>query len=561
MKKFKHYFFTNFGIGIFDEVWLLYRLEILKNTVFLSLNNQTNKDFEWVVFVHKDMPRIFFENLYEYVGKSEVDIRIVPVNDYGLVVSEINDIISACDAEIIISSRIDDDDLLHKSAVDLIQEQVKHLDNHDRVIVSFQNGVEYYPSDNVLRPVEYESLALGLSMIAAKKEGVTSTDHVNMFAHHLIHKTLERQGKSFFSAKIARDFPLFYYTKHPLSDSYFFGARSRALRDEKSFNAKEYSCGDEFGITLERLDYLTTLTRQMPSGMPHKYLEKLGNIRNRLKSLPDNEERLTQELLMARSYYERRATRQTRSSETRGKLRVAIIGSCVSRDLFELESSVLANMEICFYSARSSVISYMAAPNQDPKVEITPSRFEEKRAFLDLNKEHWNELKKSRPDMIIVDFIDERIGLIQHSGGIFTASGPVINAFEQSNISFDIMRPWSGVARNLRKWALEPFMDKVYSVCPNILVHRAQWATSYVDAKGNSCDFNSTDFKTLINLNNSVLDEMFEWLEQSCLVPFDFIGGGESMMSISEHKWGFSPIHYHPSYVKSVAGQLAARVL
>ncbi|WP_241152850.1 DUF6270 domain-containing protein, partial [Pseudomonas viridiflava] len=91
---------------------------------------------------------------------------------------------------------------------------------------------------------------------------------------------------------------------------------------------------------------------------------------------------------------------------------------------------------------------------------------EDKRAAYDLAKNHWADLETSRPDIILIDFIDERIGLIQHHGSIFSASGPVIKAFERAGIEYEIKRPWRREVKALREWALPAFLEKASSICP-----------------------------------------------------------------------------------------------
>lgn len=69
--KFKHFIFTNFGIGIFDELWILCRLEIFKNTVLLTLENQSNRNFEWVV------SPIHYDELGVKILASQIAIRVL----------------------------------------------------------------------------------------------------------------------------------------------------------------------------------------------------------------------------------------------------------------------------------------------------------------------------------------------------------------------------------------------------------------------------------------------------------------------------------------------------
>lgn len=222
--------------------------------------------------------------------------------------------------------------------------------------------------------------------------------------------------------------PLYTYTKHPLSDSYFFGARARILGDTSKTTGLKESHLRNFGLSQQRLDFLSALLKQSPIGMPHKYLEKLGNVRNQIKvELNKGAEQPNANLdaLMARkARLERTAVRPNPAGPLKEKIRVAILGSPATRDLFDFQKGALSNFEVCFYMARTSVISWMAPPCTDPRVAIDASSFEGSCSQLDKMKSHWQLLEQSRPDIVMIDFIDERIGIVQHQNSLMSASGP-----------------------------------------------------------------------------------------------------------------------------------------
>jgi hypothetical protein len=203
----------------------------------------------------------------------------------------------------------------------------------------------------------------------------------------------------------------------------------------------------------------------------------------------------------------------------------------------------------------------MGMPNTDSRIKITGDGFEDKRARYDLFKNHWSDLEQSQPDIILVDFIDERIGLIQHNGSIFSASGPTIKAFERANIEFEIKRPWSTEITTLREWAVPAFLEKASSICQNIFVHKAVWASTYRDENNNVASFENSEFARLIELNNEVLNKMIVPLEDSP-TAVEQIGGIEAgLMAGGDHKWAFCPYHYTSTYYKTVAKQLLARIM
>lgn len=563
-KQFKHYFFTNFGIGIKDELWLTYRLEIFLNTVFPSLANQSSTDFEWIIFADSQLPVIHLHRLQQAILKSGLNAKIVQVDDYSLVSGEVAKLLKHVDAQTLITSRIDDDDCIHKNVVALIQETaLKAAPDDQMLVVSLNNGIEFLPSDNCHREVNYETLALALSLV--DRSPGTKDKSITQYAHHLVIQTLKKHDIQATHISLNTPYPLFLYTKHPLSDSYFFGARARILGDTAKTTGLDAAFFSNYGLTQDSLDYLKTMLRQSPIGMPHKYLEKLGNLRNEIKQelrSPTEHSAQTVEVLTAKkARFERRAVRPNPVNGADEKIRVAILGSCVTRDLFEFQKAALSDFEVCFYMARSSVISYMGMPGTDARIKVSGEGFEDKRASYDLTKSHWEALERARPDIILIDFIDERIGLIQHKGSTFSASGPLIKAFERANVDVEIKRPWSTEIKTLRAWALPVFLERAASICPNLFVHKAVWATTYRDNDNQVASFEHSKFATLIELNNDIINEMIAPLEDSP-TAVEQIGGMEAgLMAGGDHKWAFCPYHYTSTYYKTVAKQLLARIM
>ncbi|WP_237860986.1 DUF6270 domain-containing protein [Pseudomonas sp. PGPR81] len=562
-KSLKHYVFTNFGIGIKDELWLSYRLEIFTNTVFPSLANQSNQAFEWTIFIDEALPVLHHARLEAAIASSGLNARTQKVSDYSLTNREVSKLLAQSHEDIVLTSRIDDDDCIHQDVIETIQQHARSNEHaEDMLLISLHNGLEFLPSDDCYRPVTYDTLALALTLV--DKTPGTKTRSITQYAHHMVVETLKKQEINAKHILLKSKQPLYTYTKHPLSDSYFFGARARILGDTNKTVGLKDSQLRSFGLSQQRLDFLSALLKQSPIGMPHKYLEKLGNVRNQIKAElnkgTDQANTGIDALMARKARLERTAVRPNPAGPLKEKIRVAILGSCVTRDLFEFQKSTLDAFEICFYMARSSVISWMAPPCFDPKLGIDASSFEGKRSHWDKLKLHWRLLEESRPDIVIIDFIDERIGIVQHQSSLMSASGPLLKAFERKNITHEIKRPWSPEIQQLRAWALPAFLDKVGSICPNIFVHKAVWAYQY-KANNTLESFKGGEFERLIELNNSIIDPMLATLEDSA-TAVEQIGGLEAgLVAGGDHKWAFCPYHYDSTYYKTVAKQLLARIM
>jgi len=554
MKKsdFKHVVFTNFGVGIFDVNWLAYRLELFKLTTLKSLSSQTNKNFDWYIFVHKDMPKVILNLLGESLHGIGVRVFLTPVESYDLIQGEITNIKSKISSEFLISSRIDDDDLVYVDAVRDIQRKFTAKEK-DFSLISLNNGADYLPEDNVAVKRDSESIAIMLSLISIRLEN-GGYHSINEFAHHMVIDTLAKFKIDCEYCPIESDKPLYFYIKHPLSDSFYAGARARMLRSSSKFEPKE-SDFKRFGVNIDIVNSLRDIAVFMPNGMPYKYLQKLNELRKSGKVGDDLASKISLFNLKKMSSV---ATRDRPWLKSRGKIRLAILGSCVSRDLFEAIPELKDRFDICFYNARSNLLSYVSPPVVCGGLKLPSDTFEERRANYDVSKSHWKELKASNPDIIMVDFIDERIGCIGYDGTWVSASGPIVKSLERSGKEFEIARPWSEHIVKLREWAVHEFMQKLTSISDNIIVHKASWAKDKV-FEGKVIPVEDK-WKTLTDLNNNILDGIFRIVEDNYPMV-DFIGGSEiGMLSGGSHFWEYSPFHYDVSYYKSLSSQLNFRI-
>ncbi|MFM5063650.1 DUF6270 domain-containing protein [Aeromonas caviae] len=552
-KQFKHIITTNFGIGIFDYEWLINRLEIFKLTTLASLTNQSCTNFSWYIFVHENLPESIFHLLDECLKKHpHIDSSIVKVPAYDKVHIAVNNIKNELDVDFLISSRIDDDDLVYTDAVNDIQHKaVKRSKSY--ALIALVTGADYLPIDNIAVSRNSESIALMLTLVSIKNERFLS---VNEFAHHLILNTLKERGIDCEYIGIEGHSPLYLYVKHPLSDSFYAGARARIIQSPQKFSPSD-SLLHHFGISPDDKNKLCSITKSVPNGMPYKYLEQLNKLRIATHSQNENQSKDAKYLYSKMS---KKATKLRAWADGDRKIRIAILGSCVSRDLFEICPELKERFEICFYNARSSIISYVSPPCIDAAIFNLGDKFESVRATYDVEKSHWDELKRSCPDMIMLDFIDERIGSISHNGTWITASGPIVKFLERKNIAFDITRPWSNAMTRLRPWALNTFMDKVLSITDNVIIHKASWSEKMLSDSRETIEIDAKWGK-LTELNNGILTSIFSLIENG-FPMVDIIGGSETgMYAGGDHLWDFSPFHYDKTYYKSLSKQLLFRAL
>ena len=231
-------------------------------------------------------------------------------------------------------------------------------------------------------------------------------------------------------------------------------------------------------------------------------------------------------------------------------MKVNIIGSCVSRDVFGFESSSF--LELGFYVARTSLASAFhgdgrAPDNLTSRVDNIESPFQRRMVSCEINKELPKLISSSPSDQIIVlDLIDERFHLLRVEGVLYSRSGEFqklggLESKLEAKLSFQ-NRPeldeWkAGVAELLRLAGTN-----------RIVLNKAKWASN------NELDevcWNEEE----VSQANRTLEYMYAYIEG--LGVTKVIEYPTDLIKIdSSHKWGVSPFHYIPSFYQHAMQEL-----
>lgn len=139
----KHFLITRFNLTtpnwknskngelVLNDIWLKNRFKLFENYCFPSVKNQSNKNFYWFVFFDVKTPKYFCERIREYEDGFE-NFRPIFING----IEELNDMIVSCikdsiegNDKFIITTRLDNDDLIHKDFIKTIQSLYEPIDN------------------------------------------------------------------------------------------------------------------------------------------------------------------------------------------------------------------------------------------------------------------------------------------------------------------------------------------------------------------------------------------------------------------------------------------------
>lgn len=220
-----------------------------------------------------------------------------------------------------------------------------------------------------------------------------------------------------------------------------------------------------------------------------------------------------------------------RISPGRASPRVFIYGSCVSRDAFR----GTGGPELVDYVSRSAMGSaFSVPPGVIPNVDVSlnPSAFQRRMVTYDHEKSLGRLLKDATFDILLLDFIDERLPLVRINNSYITYS-PEVQRCGFTPASEDLVVAGSDEYYALFKNGFELLLQNVDS--NRIYVSRAYWAV--IDDNGNPLGGDSVDF------HNGVLERLYEIAAEYPGIRF-IEYSKDQVVGDSLHKWGASPFHY-----------------
>lgn len=224
-----------------------------------------------------------------------------------------------------------------------------------------------------------------------------------------------------------------------------------------------------------------------------------------------------------------------------GLIKVFILGSCVSRDPFELAAQ--DDFKIVDYFARSSFASLGAKPYVDEEIlEKIESSFQQRVVRADMEKTVFSRLLESDYDFLLIDLVDERFSIALRGESIHTFSSEYKKALYRPN-SYRLVRPdapeWMDYWRiGLKK--LANFL-KFNELDQKVLINKIYW-TFEGDYSGFLNKKYGPDYRNRVNES---LNLMYEELRLA-LPKSRFICYAENDLRVDiSHKWGLAPFHFN----------------
>jgi hypothetical protein len=238
-------------------------------------------------------------------------------------------------------------------------------------------------------------------------------------------------------------------------------------------------------------------------------------------------------------------------------VRVSILGSCITRDVFRLFPGAA---EVASYHSRSSLISLMSAPVEFDDTDVCwPSNFARKTVLADLKKTFFDDLQAAAPDVLIVDLMSERFDLLRGGETYVTRSWELIEASLHRRCGYRLERVPRETKAMRDAWLAnaDDFAARLKAHFPTlpVLLHRAFWTLEYRD--GSTMRTFPRRWWGSIRERNEMLVDCYAEL-QRLLPGLSTIEASRSYVADARHRWGLGTSHYEHGYYDDVRNAMCS---
>ncbi len=246
--------------------------------------------------------------------------------------------------------------------------------------------------------------------------------------------------------------------------------------------------------------------------------------------------------------------------------RFAIVGSCITRDLWRFRGGTVADL---MYVSRTSLPSLFAAPVAGFRPAAKPPgglKPQPHRALVaDLRKTALAELVAFRPTHLIFDFIDERFDLLSVGGALATHSWELAASGYLKQPAFRAARPVPRLSDAAERLWLEAaaefaaFVRATPLAGARLILHSARWAERRRLVSGRTSRIEGVEILpgrgADIGRHNGLLAR-YEAAFTALMPPMARVEAPDQRLADEAHEWGLSPFHYVGDYYAEIWRQL-----
>lgn len=202
---FNHFLVTRFNVKVdswswtkngqipLTNQWLNHRFELFENYCLPSVKNQVSQNFKWCIFFDTDTPE-FFKNKISGIADHYPVIDIVFINGNDELPTALKSFIknnTSASCRFVITTRLDNDDLIHKDFISTIQKLYKPIKN---LVIDIRCGYQVSIENETIEVRDYENKFNPFISVVEELEDqktIMSRMHTQWesFEHVIIYKT------------------------------------------------------------------------------------------------------------------------------------------------------------------------------------------------------------------------------------------------------------------------------------------------------------------------------------------------------------------------------------
>ena len=245
--SFAHLVITRIGIGVRRKEFYDNHLELARLTVAKSLTAQTCQDFTWIVSIDARAPDDVDERIKALAPQIRTEVWRIDPLERNLNAVDLPKMRKFANGLNIITTRIDDDDLMSRNCIAVIQEKLGSCS--PPAAITFPNGL------NMTRYGIYNArfpwIAIGLSSLSAP----AATNHIYGFNHTKVGASIEKMHGTAIVAETSE--PMWLRTIRSSSDSHA-GTEQRATKRKPTQQFQPEQFGLDFSEAAELFALLKT---------------------------------------------------------------------------------------------------------------------------------------------------------------------------------------------------------------------------------------------------------------------------------------------------------------
>lgn len=234
------------------------------------------------------------------------------------------------------------------------------------------------------------------------------------------------------------------------------------------------------------------------------------------------------------------------------KIRILIVGSCVSRDIFEFCAA--PDFIIADYFARTSFASLGAPPTVDNALlGRIEGDFRRRMVLRDMDKSLFTTIQHSNFDLILLDLIDDRFDIVLRDGGALTLSEEYMGGAEPADISGCRLPNTNPKRHELWRQGLSKFLHEIKARGweNRLVVNRSFWALHQQDGQP-IARYRRNELRRQNLILTKFYGEIAAAMPQAAWLTYPT----EILVADRGHKWGEAPFHFVQQVYESGISQL-----